>query len=176
MIDLTRALPYLSPVYSAEETAPLVAIGGDSPIRRSFSNTLVVHYMIDEPGAAVFVRERDVELDDRDELHARAIDNLRGYTARRRLRFEPRGALQSAKLDGEHDSSLLLLDELWDAPSRIFDPEGELIAAVPERGALLFGGSGARSAVDEMRGWLARASLSPELLVRRGRLWETFEG
>lgn len=176
---LSRALPCFSPAQSAEETAPLFAYGSaDAPVARLFSTTLIITYMIDEPGVLVFVRERDVETDKRDALHARSIDNLRAYTARRKLRFEPKGSTYIAKLDGQHDSSLLLLDELWDPPTRIADVEGEIVAALPTRDTLVFTGSTARGGVAELREMLGRAghdALSHELFVRRNGAWETFE-
>ncbi|MBX3203817.1 MAG: hypothetical protein KF764_02050 [Labilithrix sp.] len=176
-IDLASALPYLSPTASEDDTAPLYAVGSlDAPVTRVFSTTLIVTYMIDEPGARVFVRARDVDRNRRDELHARALDNLRAHAARRKLRFEPRGPTHVAKLDGEHDASLLLLDELWDPPTRVADPDGELVAVVPSRGTLVFGGSATRGAVPELRATLSRLNaraLSPELFVRRAGAWET---
>jgi hypothetical protein len=178
-VDLNLALPYLSPAQSAEDTAPLHAFGSlDGPIVRPFSNSssLIVTYMIDEPGALVFVRERDVEKDDRarSELHRRAIENLRAHAQRKKLRFETKGAMQIAKLDGQHDASLLLLDELWDPPTRIMDPDGELIAAVPSRSTLMFTGSATRGGLPELRATCSRALLSPELFVRRKGVWESF--
>jgi hypothetical protein len=178
-IDLSLALPYLSPAQSTEDTAPLFAYGTkDGPIVRQFSTTLVITYMIEEPGALVFVRERDVERNKRDELHARAVENLRVHTQRRKLRFEATGAMHTAKLDGQHDASLLLLDELWDPPTRIADPEGELVAAVPSRNVLVFTGTNARGGIPELRATVAKAShrgLSPELFVRRNKAWESFD-
>jgi hypothetical protein len=178
-IDLSRALPYLSPVHSADETAPLRAFGSlDGPLSRTFSNTLNITYMIDEPGALVFVRQRDVDGKQPEELHARATANLRAYAAKRRLRFEASGATHTVRLDGQHDASLLLLDELWDPPTRIVDPEGELVAIVPGRGTLMFTGTTTRGGVAELRATLARTSfraLSPEIFVRRNRSWEPFD-
>lgn len=178
-VDLSRALPYFSPAQSAEDTAPLYAFGSkDGPIVRQFSTSLIITYMIDEPGALVFVRERDVDRTMRDDLHARALDNLRQHTQRRKLRFEPKGATHVAKLDGQHDASLLLLDELWDPPTRVVDPEGELVVAVPHRNVLAFTGSTARGGVVQLRGAIASAkdkALSAELFVRREKRWEPFE-
>lgn len=177
-IDLTRALPYFSPAQSAEETAPLHVFGSaDAPIVRVFSTTLIITYMVDEPGALVFVRERDVERNMREDLHTRAVANLRAHAARRKLRFEPSGALYIAKLDGEHDASLLLLDELWDPGTRVADLDGELVAVVPSRSALIFTGSNTRGGIPELRAAIPidRRVLSPELLVRRSGAWESFD-
>lgn len=175
-VDFNLALPYLSPAQSPEDTAPLHAFGSlDGPIVRPFSDSLIVTYMIDEPGALVFVRERDVEKDvrARDELHRRAIENLRAHAQRKKLRFETKGPMQLAKLDGQHDASLLLLDELWDPPTRIMDPDGELIAAVPSRSTLMFTGSATRGGLPELRATCSRALLSPEVFVRRRGVWES---
>jgi len=179
-IDLARALPYFSPVHSVDETAPIHAFGSsDAPISRVFSTTLMITYMIDEPGALVFVRERDIETGKREALHARAIDNLRAHANDRKLRFEPKGAAYVAKLDGEHDASLLLLDELWDPPTRVADLEGDIVVAVPSRGTLLFTGSRARGGIPALRAatmQYRQRALSPELFVRRNGAWETYEG
>jgi hypothetical protein len=177
--DLDKALPYLSPAYSAEDTAPLRAFGSnDAPITRKFSQSVNIQYMVDEPGAVVFIRERDIGGEGRDELHTRALANLRRYMKTRRLRFEPSGTITRAKLDGQHDANLLLLDELWDPPTRIVDPEGELLAAVPSRGVLLFAGSATSGAESAIRAAIARTSdreLSPELFVRRRGMWEAYD-
>lgn len=97
-IDLSSALPYLAPALSAEDTAPVYAYGtADAPVVRVFSKSLLVHYVIEEPGALVYVRERDVRQPLREDLHLCAIDNLRRRAAERKVRFEPRGATQLAK-------------------------------------------------------------------------------
>ena len=178
-IDLARALPCLSPAHALDETAPIRAFGsGSAPLSRTFSNTLVVTYMIDESGVQVFVRERDIDASRREELYRRAVENLRAHANRRKLRFEPQGTSFVAKLDGEHDASLLLLDELWDPPTRVADLDGEIVAAVPSRGTLLFTGSGTRGGVPRLRAAIASCprELSRELFVRRDGSWETFEG
>lgn len=175
-VDYAKALPYLSPTASPDDTAPVHAFGSaDAPVTRFFSQRLCVSYVVDEPGALVFVRERDVRTQpERDDLHARAIENLRRYTARKRLRFEPRGATHHARLDGMHDASLLLLDELWDPPTRVNHHEGELLAAVPSRSTLVFTGTATTSGLQELKAHRQRTSLSPELFIRRGNRWQPF--
>ncbi len=177
--DFARALPYLSAAHARDETAPIHAFGsGSAPVSRAFSNTLVITYRIDEPGAQVFVRERDIDRDRREELHLRAVENLRAHATKRKLRFEPRGPSFVAKLDGLHDASLLLLDELWDPPTRVADLDGEIVAAVPSAGTLLFTGSTTRGGIPNLRTTktTGEEELSRELFVRRNRTWETFEG
>lgn len=175
-VDLVNALPYLSPAASPDDTAPVHAFGSaDALVMRYFSDRLTVSYVIDEPGALVFVRERDcLTQPERDELHARAIDNLRRYTARKRLRFEARGATHHARLDGQLDASLLLLDELWDPPTRVQHHDGDLLATAPARGTLVFTGTATTSGLTELMAHQKRASLSAELFIRRDRRWQPY--
>lgn len=174
-LDYSRVLPYFAPVQSADETAPLRAFGSkDGPVSRPFSATLNVQYLFDEPGALVFVRERDVDPEHRDTLHAHAVANLRRHAAARKLRFQPEASMCIAKLDGQHDAALLLLDELWDPPTRIIDPDGELIVAIPSRSTLAFAGSA--TGTGDLRATLGARDgvLCPELFVRRGGMWVAF--
>jgi hypothetical protein len=163
MIDLSHALPYLSPATSSEDTAPIHAWGSlDAPILRAFSRSMIVNYIIDdEPGALVYVRERDVTESGREDLHLCAIDNLRRRVAQKKVRFEPRGATKQAKLDGQMEASLLLLDELW---------EEEVVAVVPARSTLVF--ASVSKGLDELRSHCTKTSLSGELLVRRDKRWQ----
>lgn len=166
--DLSSALPYLSPALSSEDTAPFHVYGsGDAPIARAFSRSLVVNYVLDEPGALVFVRERDVGESLREDLHLCALDNLRRRATLRAPRFEPKGATHHATWDGQHDAALLLLDELWDHRS------AELVAAVPARNKLLFCERRSDEALAELHAQTAkeRASLSCEIFGRRDRQW-----
>jgi len=178
-IDLARALPHLAAAQSLDETAPTHAFGsGGAPVSRAFSKTLVITYTVDEPGVQVFVRERDIDRSRCSELHARALENLRAHARRWKLRFEPQGATSVAKLDGLHDASLLLLDELWDPPTRVADLDGDIVAAVPSRGLLYFTGSGTRGGIPGLRaaaGRITDRELSRELFVRRNGAWEPFE-
>lgn len=167
-IDLSTALPYLSPALSSEDTAPFHVYGSaDAPIARPFSRTLIVNYVIDEPGALVFVRERDVRETLREDLHLCAIDNLRRRATRRPPRFETKGATSHAKWDGQHDASLLLLDELWDHRS------ADLVAAVPARHRLLFCEQRSDHALAALRSQTAveKTSLSAELFARKDKQW-----
>lgn len=160
--DLSSALPYLAPASSAEDTAPLFAYGqADAPIFRVFSKSLLVHYVVDEPGALVYVRERDVREALRDDLHQVAVDNLRRRVAERKVRFEAKGGTSYAKWDGQHDTALLLLDELWDSRG------AHVAATVPARNKLLF--CETKEGLDELRTQATRAS--SELFRRRDRAW-----
>lgn len=182
--DVDRALPYLSPIRSIEDTGPIHAYGSkDGPVARAFSSTLLINYMVDEPGAAMFVRERDVDGEGgHDSLHRRAVANLRAHAAGRKLRFERSGeggAMWQVKLDGQHEASLLLLDELWDPPTRILDPDGEIVVALPGRSRVVFSGTTARAGLAGLRALLAEAgdrALSPELFVRRSSAWAALPG
>lgn len=160
--DLSTALPYLAPASSAEDTAPVFAYGHeDAPVFRVFSKSLLVHYVLDEPGALVYVRERDVREALRDDLHQVAIDNLRRRVAERKVRFEPKGSTTDAKWDGQHDPALLLLDELWDHRG------ANRVATVPARNKLLI--CETKDGLAELRAHAHKSS--SELFRRHDRAW-----
>lgn len=174
MFDLDLALPYLSPAQSPEDTAPVHAYGSaDAPITRLFSPSLFVSYVVDEPGAVVFVRERDVPNKGtaREDLHTRAIANLRRHVERKSIKLEVRGALHRVRLDGQHDASLLLLDDVWERPDRFAGHEGDLLALVPTRSTLVLTSTGRAGGVEELRAHTEKPSLSSEILVRRDKRW-----
>lgn len=172
-----RALPYLCPVQSAEDTAPLHRYGSnDAPVARAFAPSIVVTYVIEEPGARVFVRQRDVHDHEHAKLHAYALENLRAHAASRRVRLERSGATHIAKLDGEHDASLLLLDELWDPPTCIASHEGELIVAIPARQTLVLTGTATDGGLTELRATISRygRTLASDVFVRRDGAWASY--
>ncbi|HVH47049.1 MAG TPA: hypothetical protein VM925_32120 [Labilithrix sp.] len=178
-IDLARALPYFSPAHSADVTAPFRPFGSiDAPVARPFSATLVITYMIDEPGALLIVRQRDMERSQHGELHERAIRNLRNHATQRRVRAERSGATWSIRLDGQHDASLLLLDELWDPPTRIVDSEGEVVVAVSSRATVLATGTATRGGITALQAAVSvrERPMSSELFVRRAGAWKPYAG
>lgn len=175
MFNLDLALPYLSPAQSPEDTAPVHAYGSaDAPITRLFSPSLFVSYVIDEPGALVFVRERDVPAkgNAREELHARALANLRRHADRKSIKLEARGLVHRVRLDGQHDASLLLLDDVWESQGRFAGQEGDLLAMVPTRSTLVVTSTGRAGGMAELRAHTEKLSLSAEILVRRDKRWQ----
>lgn len=80
--------------------------------------------------------------------------------------------------DGTYEASVLLVDKIWErlAPT----VEGEIVAAVPARYALLFTGSGSEEGLSEIRKEARRIyaeapyAISDTLLVRRGGSWQTW--
>jgi hypothetical protein len=170
--DFSRAMPCVEPVLSPDETAPIRVFSSDNaPVSRSFSRTLVVRYALDEPGARVFVRDRDLAGGASDTLHGHAVQNLRTHVERRKLRFERRGTLHVARLDGLYEASLLLLDELWDPPTRVADFPGDLVAAVPSRTGVVLTGTEAPGGVKDLQDHVEGGTFCSEVFVRRGGHW-----
>jgi uncharacterized protein YtpQ (UPF0354 family) len=136
---------------------------------------LVALYVIDTPTSMRFVNEDGLEELglERSEVRARAAENLKGHLPE--LTVHTGEALFMVIADGNYESSLLLLDHLWEPGKLPF--EGDPIVAVPTRDVLLVTGT-------EMEGGAARvreiaASLtadgsrviSSELFIRRDGAW-----
>lgn len=110
-------------------------------------------------------------------LLPRAVENLRRVLEP----VEPfGGAILSLSAGGNYETSLILLDEIWEDLAPQF--EGDLLVALPTRNVILVTGTGMGQWVEEMRDLAAAAHregsypISPVLFVRRGGRFEVFEG
>ena len=96
-----------------------------------------------------------------------------GYSWRKRRGTGPVFMLVG---DGNYDSSLLLLDKLWDEQAG--SVRGDLVAAVPSRSVLLFTGSASPDGVGQLRKAVDEIFttgdhvVSKALLIRRNGRWE----
>jgi uncharacterized protein YtpQ (UPF0354 family) len=120
-------------------SSPLSWPEGDTPIAEELAGELYVFYGFDLPGAFRLVSRRDcarMQLDAGD-LRPLAVRNLTRRRARPQVKQAPAAAM--FVLDGNLESSLQLVDHLWEQ----IGPQlpGELIAAVPSRDMLAVTGS-----------------------------------
>lgn len=168
MIDPARALPILRAAQSPDDTAPIAPFAeGDAVVARSFNESLVISYLVEDAQAVSYVRWRDVA-SDIDRLHDRALANLRAL-AKTHLRLVPRDRFSDVVLDGKVDASLLLLDELWDGTGLVARAVASpIVAAAPSSDALLVATAGSTEGVAELR------SRTPTLLVRRTGTWDRY--
>lgn len=89
------------------------------------------------------------------------------------------GPVFMLKADGNYESSMLLADKLWTDKSTAV--QGELVAAVPARDALLFTGSGSADGVKQLRAMVDKIqeggshTISKTLLVRRNGKWQEWK-
>jgi uncharacterized protein YtpQ (UPF0354 family) len=109
-------------------------------------------------------------------LRELAVRNLRRAVPR--IATQREGGAYMLVAGGTFDSSLLLLEDLWQqiAPS----VHGELVACVPTRDVMLYSGSSAPEAIEDLRQTALRmlsvgeATLSGALLRWTGSGWEEY--
>ncbi|HRX56493.1 MAG: DUF1444 family protein [Verrucomicrobiales bacterium] len=144
-----------------------------------YNSELIICFAEDSPLNIRYLTKEAIEgLDlDPDSLLPRSIDNLRRLIEP----VEPfGGAILSLSAGGNYETSLILLDEVWETLSRQF--EGELLVALPTRNVILVTSTGMGEWVDQMRDLAAAAHrdgsypISPVLFVRREGRLEVHEG
>lgn len=177
---IESALPYLKASISPDETAPVFPVAqNDSPVVTAFTPVLSITYVLDEPGALVFVRERDLGRTTKSELHAMALENLRAR-AKTKLHVERRGPVAAVLFDGRFEASTLLLDSLWDEQIAAM-LEGEIVVATPARDVLIAASATSSEGRSQLHGIVSRLHpggdhlLVPQLHARRDGSWETID-
>jgi len=130
----------------------------DSPVDRCLAGDLVVMYAFDVGTHYEIVANRDLRRlgVSKDELHDRAVGNLRG------LRLDVR-AHQGAR-------------------TMMLTAGGELVVSVPARDVLYLTGDASPENLSELRGWTSKMleqadkPLSRVFLRRNGAQWEPYTG
>lgn len=175
-IDRAQILPHFQADTPADDTAPVFAIGSkDAPVVRTFLGDLVLTYVVRDPDAIVYVRERDVGPEGIEALHALAVDNLRAL-ALASLDLRAEGKVFRVVLGKHLDASVLLLDEYWDeiAPAKVGGP---LALAIPAARTVAIADASSPAAMTELRALLARSfaeddhPLSDAIFKRRAGAW-----
>lgn len=183
-IDWKQAVAYLKPEVPETDPAPVTKLSDeDSPVLRPLGNGLLVTYVVDTGERFSYVQTRHLRETGatEDALHKAAIDNRYGL-AEKHLRVQPYGDVFALFMDGNFESSVLLLDTVWDV-SLAKHVKGEFLAAAPTRDVLAFGDSSSRTVPGQLRGVMDRVlasgpdhPLSERLLRRRHGAWEPFGG
>lgn len=116
-----------------------------------------------------------------EQLHKRSLANLM-----QRVKGQPGLRVHAGKpysgllLDGENESSLVLLDGVWEAFLKNQTPNGAVVA-IPLRDVLMFCDAGSAEGIAAMRAKLAEMADNPkligkQLLLRRAGRWEILPG
>jgi uncharacterized protein YtpQ (UPF0354 family) len=125
------------------------------------NSELVVVYAEDRPGTLRILSTRS-DVGDRAQLHDLAPDNLRILLPK--IEMHPRaGGIFLISAGGEHESSLLLLDELWSGGQIKVD--GELVVAVPATDTLFVSGSRNQVGIRRLRTLAADLAKGPDALT-----------
>lgn len=152
----------------------------DSPVDRPFVADLVVMYAFDVGTHYEIVANRDLKRlgISKDELHDRAIQNLRS------LRLEVR-AHQGARImmltaGGNYEATLLLLPEVWESVAQMV--AGQVVVSVPARDVVYVTGDATPENLSELRQWTSKMleqadkPLSRAFIRRGGAGWEAYTG
>ena len=96
-------------------------------------------HVIDTGDSFEYIQNRDLQTDSvsEAELHTIGIGNLSTLAASGQLRIAPHGAVFAVLMDGNFESSLILLDHLWADSFRQF-VTGDYLIAIPTRDVLAF--------------------------------------
>ena len=135
----SRAIAYLKPVVPADELGPTIELPHvDTPVMREVNSELSVAYMIDRGGHFEYVQHRHLDADaiDADELHTIGLENLE-HLAAKQMNVKPYENIFAVFLDGNFESSLILLDQLWVNTFRQF-VSGQYAIDIPARDILAF--------------------------------------
>jgi len=155
---------------------------GAARISEPYNDDLVVLYAEDTPHNIRYLVPNELAEAGvtRTELRALAVANLRKLLPRIEIRREPLVSMVVA--DGNYESSLLLLDEIWskgEVPARV---DGEVVIAIPARGSLLFTGSRNQPGLARLRALATNTAntsahrLTDALFVYRGGQFARFGG
>ena len=141
-----------------------------------FNNELSIVYAEDLPSSIRFLMTRD-DVGDRSTLRQRALANLHRLLKKIEMRAGANGVFLITA-GGEYEASLLLADGIW--TSGEIKVDGDIVAAVPAKDALIITGShnaAGLALLHRLGADLAKGpyALTPALFVYRGGKWVTFE-
>ncbi len=150
------------------------------PAARGTGHFLVV-YRMDNGDNWLYVNEdvREQSGLTRDGLHRKAMQNLLAIVQRpNQLRRIENPPYMGFLLDGEHESSLVLIDDLWRQMIRMDCPNG-VIVAIPTRDTCAFCDAGSPEGIIALREMIARLAdakgkVSDQLLRFDGEGWSIF--
>jgi len=161
-----------------------VAPGGPSgmdisPVMRATGGLFAVCYLVDRGDHFVWVNKSELEASGltRDQLHVAGLFNLGGVINRKPgLRVLPQGSFNGLVMGGDHEASLVLLDELWDQSLKEHY-SGAPVVAIPVKDICAFCDEGSMEGIDRLRAIIDRhvkkgdKIICDRLLVRRGNRW-----
>ncbi len=141
----------------------------------------VVMYRMDNGDSWLFVNEdvRERSGLTRDGLHRKALQNLTAIVKRPgQLRQVENPPYLGFLLDGEHESSLVLVDEVWKAVLRNDCPNGAVVA-IPTRDVCMFCDADSPEGIIALRETAAkfagqRGFVSDQLLLYTAQGWSVF--
>lgn len=179
MEKVDKAIPYLKPSLK-DARATMEVSRADQPVLRDLKNGLLVAYIVDSGDVFEYVQVKDLDRSrlTEEELHSSSVRNLAALM-NSKLTIRPYGNVFAVFLDGNVESSLLLVDELWDKKLAHLRQAG-FIAVVPTRDVLAFCDASDLQGVTELRRVAERAEngdhlITPSLFRRAGTQWLRYD-
>lgn len=173
-------VPLIKLCLPGSEEQDLLLDAKDSPVLEPLVADLLVSYVFDLPSSYSFVQGRHLpglQLSSSD-LRNLAVNNLRRRLPDILRHPYPQVPVFVLAAGGNLESSLLLLDDLWESQSPLVP--GELVVSVPARDCIAFTGSASREGIAELKASIERVAggdhvLTRHLLIRRDSSWQLFE-
>lgn len=152
----------------------------DSPVERKLVADLMIFYAFDLETHFQIVANRDLlRLGvSKDELHDRALDNLRALKLEVRAHEGANVIMLTA--GGNYEATLILLPEIWESIAPMVS--GQIVASVPARDVVFVTGDSTNENLGELRRCTSKAiehadkPLSRCFLRWNGTRWEKYEG
>ncbi len=171
-------MAYLKAAVSDDGPSAIELSHDDTPVLKDLGNSLFVAYVVDTGNAFSYVQYRDMaeESVTAAQLHRTALDNLSKIASSGNLRVAPHGNIFAVLLDGNFESSMILLYQFWDESFRQF-VQGDYLAAFPTRDVLAFCDASSDTGRKELLELIVRLKhsqdhpLTQDLYVRRGNGW-----
>lgn len=148
----------------------------DSPVIRNFNNGLLSVYLVDDGDQFIYVQNQDLETNriTADSLHVIGLQNLANI-ANEKLQVQQTEDIYAVFLDGNFESSLLLLDDLWDRALKSLIKNSYAVC-VPARDILAFCDSESVEGIKNLRTLVERVCggdhlISKEIYIRKNGNW-----
>jgi hypothetical protein len=151
-----------------------------APVCRATKGVFGVMYRVETAQGFVYVNQKQLQAAhlSLEQLHGLAMRNLEARVQRKPgLKVSSKNGLNTLKLDGEHEASILLLDELWEGPLIKLAPNGALVA-MPTRNVCVFcdlrhaeGAAQLSQLAQDVTAKKGPGQISPQLLVRQHGRW-----
>jgi uncharacterized protein YtpQ (UPF0354 family) len=177
-VDRAHIVPVLKPnAWAAALLDQRKSTPQTLPLTEPFNSELTIAYAEDRPSSVRFLMMRD-DVGDRAQLHSLALANLQRLLPKIEMAVGADG-LFLIGAGGQYEASLLLADSIWSSGQ--IKVNGEIVAAVPAKDALIVTGSRNAAGLVRLRQVatdLAKGpyALTSALLVYRGGKFVAFDG
>jgi uncharacterized protein YtpQ (UPF0354 family) len=161
-LDRSRIVPVLKPAAWLEgvrkDRQAQGIVDAPEPLTEAYNSELIIAYAEDRPSSIRYLTTRDDVGGDRVKLFVLALGNLHRLLPKIEMRQGADGILL-IEAGGDYEASLLLADNIWSSGQ--IQVDGDIVAAVPAKDALLVTGSHNRAGLKKLRAIAAELAAGP---------------